>query len=371
MAHMYDVRGRIRLRCAACGSVKTPKWRKVGVRYGYMTSFFTAGKGAKNTLDHLSKNGGSLHTDSDICNRCWLLFRNNGEGTNISAEAYIAIIEAEPVGERPTAVAGRHVAVQLLGHISRGEVVSLERCTSMLRAELQRAGGVIGEQTLLRRAKELMNDLADHVEDAYVQTFYPSELDQLYDNDGRKTYTFLAPRVIKLSYVVQLELNMMHVDKELKNQHIPHVGAGVQEGESAEPERLDVVKKAGEIVLRDIRNSRLNCGKRGAISSELHTNIPDTLRYVCEQFPRSLLTLLAYCIGKGHLVSEATGDRAETTVEDKPRSTDEVEGGNTDAVMVYFWGTAIARAVLGPRYFPPHYLKLSQVFKVSTHDARP
>lgn len=140
---MYDVRGRIRLRCAACGSVKTPKWREVGVRYGYMMSFFTAGKGAKNTLDHLSKNGGSLHTDSDICNRCWLLFRNNGEGTNISAEAYIAIIEAEPVGERPTAVAGRHVAVQLLGHISRGEVVSLERCTSMLRAELQRAGGVI------------------------------------------------------------------------------------------------------------------------------------------------------------------------------------------------------------------------------------
>ena len=216
-----------------------------------------------------------------------------------------------------------------------------------------------------------MNDLADHVEDAYVQTFYPSELDQLYDNDSRKTYTILAPRVINLSYVVQLELNMMHVDKELKNQHIPHVGAGVQEGESAEPERLDVVKKAGEIVLRDIRNYRLNCGKRGAISSELYTNIPDTLRYVREQFLRSLITLLAYCIGKGHLVSEATGDRAETTVEDKPRSTDEVEGGNTDAVMVYFWGTAIARAVLGPRYFPPHYLKLSQVFKVSTHDARP
>ncbi|CAN0029380.1 unnamed protein product, partial [Pylaiella littoralis] len=33
--------------------------------------------------------------------------------------------------------------------------------------------------------------------------------------------------------------------------------------------------------------------------------------------------------------------------------------------MVYFWGTAIIKAVLGSRYIPPHYLKLSQVFKVS------
>ena len=126
-------------------------------------------------------------------------------------------------------------------------------------------------------------------------------------------------------------------------------------------DRLDVVKKAGQIVHRDIKRSRLRDGKRGGISSELHTNIPDTLRYMREQFPRSLLTLLAYCIGKGHLVAEETGINGETPVEDKPGATDELEGGSTDAVRVYLWETAIARAVLGSLYFPPHYLKLSQV----------
>ena len=91
---------------------------------------------------------------------------------------------------------------------------------------------------------------------------------------------------------------------------------------------------------------------------------------MCEQFPWSLFTLLAYCIGKGHLVAEETGINAETTVEDKSGATEELEGGSTNAVRVYFWGTAIARAVLGSLYFPPHYLKLSQVFKVRIHCLR-
>ena len=53
-----------------------------------------------------------------------------------------------------------------------------------------------------------------------------------------------------------------------------------------------------------------------------------------EQFPRSLLTLLAYCIGKEHLVAEDTGINGETPVEDKPGATDELEGGGTDAENV-------------------------------------
>lgn len=64
-----------------------------------------------------------------------------------------------------------------------------------------------------------------------------------------------------------------------------------------------------------------------------------------KEVPRSLLMLPAYCIGKGDLVAKETGINAETTIEDKPGPTDELEGGSTDAVRVYVWGTANARAV--------------------------
>ena len=215
----------------------------------------------------------------------------------------------------------------------------------------------MGAKHLLRSARELFDDLADRVEDADVRQVSPSDFDHLYDNDNRKTYTYLAPKVVSLDYVVQLELNQMALESELKKQHKDYTGAVGDEGGSAEPTQLNVVKRAGEIVHRDIKRSRLQNGKR------------DTLRYMREQFPRSLLTLLAYCIGKGHLVAEETGINGETPVEDKPWGTDELEGGSTDAVRVYFWGTAIARAVLGSLYFPPHshYLKLFQVFKVRIH----
>ncbi len=127
-----------------------------------------------------------------------------------------------------------------------------------------------------------------------------------------------------------------------------------------------MVKQAGDIVHRDIKKSRLKGGRRRAISSELETDISDALEHLRETFPPSFFTLLAYCSGKKHLVSgEATGD-GEDLMEEEHDVTSGMGGPNIDAVMVYFWGTAIARAVLGSRYFPPHFLKLSQVFKVST-----
>ena len=61
------------------------------------------------------------------------------------------------------------------------------------------------------------------------------------------------------------------------------------------------------------------------------------------------------------------GKLGRTPMEDKPGATVDLEGESTDAVRVYFWGTAIARAVLGSLYFPPHYLKLSQVSEVRIH----
>ena len=209
----------------------------------------------------------------------------------------------------------------------------------MLREERQRAGAVdVGGNHLLRSARGLIDDLADSVEDADVRQLTPSDFEHQYDNDNSKAYTYLAPRVVSLKYVIQLEPSIMVLEKELKKQDKDYTAAVGDEGESAEPTQLDVVKRAGEIVYRDIKHSRLHNGKRGGISSELHTNIPDTLRYMREQFPRPLLTLLACCIGKEHLVKEDTGINGETPVEDKPGATDELEGGSTDAVRVYFWG---------------------------------
>ena len=96
--HMYVMYTSIRRCCDTCGSRKTVHWRKAGMSYGYMKNFLTAGKGATKTKDYLTNNGGSINTESDICNKCWLGFRGNAEGTKISAEHYIAVIEAQPVG---------------------------------------------------------------------------------------------------------------------------------------------------------------------------------------------------------------------------------------------------------------------------------
>ena len=118
----------------------------------------------------------------------------------------------------------------------------------------------MGGKHLLRSARELIDDLADSVEDADVRQFSPSDFDHLYDNDNRKTYTYLAPKVVSLEYVVQLELNQMALESELKKQHKDYTGAVGDEGGSAEPTQLDVVKRAGEIVYRDIKRSQLRNG---------------------------------------------------------------------------------------------------------------
>ena len=69
----------------------------------------------------------------------------------------------------------------------------------MLHEERQRAGAVeVGAKHLLRSARELFDDLDDRVGDADVRQFSPSDFDHIYDNDNRKTYTYLAPRVVSL-----------------------------------------------------------------------------------------------------------------------------------------------------------------------------
>ena len=90
----------------------------------------------------------------------------------------------------------------------------------MLHEERQRAGAVeVGAKHLLRSARQLIDDLADSVDDADVRRFSPSDSDHLYDTDNRKTYTYLAPKVVSWEYVVQLELNQKALESELKKQH--------------------------------------------------------------------------------------------------------------------------------------------------------
>ena len=138
---MYLMHTRIRRCCDTCGSRTTAQWRKAGVSYGYMRNFFTAGKGATKTKDYLAMNGGSITTESDICNKCWLAFRDNAESTKITVEHYIAVIEAQPVG-LPNAQAERNVSLVLLRNVCQGKMVSLERCKSRLHEERHRAGAV-------------------------------------------------------------------------------------------------------------------------------------------------------------------------------------------------------------------------------------
>lgn len=359
--------------CGACGKTKVAYWRKAGAKYGYMMNFWTVGKGSDEPKDYLASTGQTLTPDSDICNRCSLEFRDHGEGTKISSKAYITVIEAQPIARQGFAVAERRVSLEVLRRISEGEMVSVESCVLMMDDECRRENVSVGDTYKRRRAEDVIDALADILEDAYKRKFLPNDLDRLFDSDNRRTYTFLVPRMLSASYVAELDINMAYMEKELAKQKATDGGTGENEVRAAKPDQLDVIKQAGQIVNRDILMSRLNSGKRGAISSELDTNIPDTLQYVREEFPRSLLTLLAFCSGKKNLLSEAiiettaeaaTGSSTERTVEDDDCIPDSQDGQKADAVMVYFWGTAIARAVLGSRFFPPHYLKLSQMFKV-------
>ena len=69
---MYVMHTRVLRCCDTCGSRTTVQWRKAGISYGYMRNFFTAGKGATKTKDYLANNGGSINTESEICNKCCL-----------------------------------------------------------------------------------------------------------------------------------------------------------------------------------------------------------------------------------------------------------------------------------------------------------
>ena len=58
----------------------------------------------------------------------------------------------------------------------------------MLDDERQRAGAIdVGGEHLLRSARELIDELADSVEDADVRQFSPSDFDHLYNNDNRES----------------------------------------------------------------------------------------------------------------------------------------------------------------------------------------
>ncbi|CAM9648520.1 unnamed protein product, partial [Pylaiella littoralis] len=337
-----------------------------------MHTFFASGKGATHRRDYLRVNGGELSMESDICNACWLFFRNNGGSVKTTAAAYASYVESSSPGGGESANAERCVALELLEHLRSGKMVSLHECMSWVHAERERVGlRAAGERHLTRIAHDIFKDLADNVEGTTAARFSGSELVDLFNADGRRSYVYLAPTVLDLAYVVQIDLNLKHLEeleKDRRQSAERHVdGAGDASGgvTSAQTKDLEVVKRAGIIVHDAIVKSPLNLGTRSSIATQLDTNIPDALEYIREDFPPEFSTLLAYCSGKEYLVSEAATNQQEPSGSEETGVAGNTEGQSTDAVMVYFWGTAIIKAVLGSRYIPPHYLKLSQVFKVS------
>lgn len=155
--------------------------------------------------------------ESYVCNACFLFFRDNSGMVKTTPAAYATYLENANPGGSEAAKAERRVALELLRHLRDGKLVSLHECTSWVREERDLVGLRAGDSHLGKIAKELFDDVAENVEDATVAHFSASELVDLIDPDGRRNYTYLAPRVLSLVHVVQLHINLKEREKQAES----------------------------------------------------------------------------------------------------------------------------------------------------------
>ena len=60
---------------------------------------------------------------------------------------------------------------------------------------------------------DLFVEIGENIDDVYVKTFSPDEL-SLFNDDSRRSYTYIAPNRLALSYVVELDQNLRCVRSE-------------------------------------------------------------------------------------------------------------------------------------------------------------
>ena len=122
-----------------------------------------------------------------------------------------------------TARAERCGMLKVMQQPAGWRAVSLEEGMELFNKEREAANTEVGEGDYLRRVTMgPFVEIGENIDGVHMKTFSPDELSQFNDN-SRGSYTYIAPKRLALSYVVELDQNLRCVRSESKQEQTEEV----------------------------------------------------------------------------------------------------------------------------------------------------
>ena len=247
-----------------------------------MELFFRCGEAARKTQYYLASRQGGLSMDSLVCQKCWSLMLHNRQKSPSFLVDYLERMKNAEVKGGLRARAERCGMLKVMQQLADGRAVSLEERMELFNKEREAANtGVVEGDYLRRITMDLFVEIGENIDDVYVKTFSPDKL-SLFNDDSRRSYTYIVPNRLALSYVVELDQNLRCVRSESKLEQTEESEVGRmgvrsrgKEDSHSECTDLELVVKAGKIVYRDIMHSPLNDGRLVSPESQINSAVPN------------------------------------------------------------------------------------------------